>query len=106
MALEFLLAASQGSLIGLNFMEPPANFGQFLSGHAAVLVKFHGVVRHDRLPFHACVRPAARTVRNPTGPKMVISPSQVTATPVQEELFDLADRFDRMRPGRRGSGET
>jgi hypothetical protein len=36
-ALEFLLAASQGSLIGLNFMEPPANFGQFLSGHAAVL---------------------------------------------------------------------
>jgi hypothetical protein len=50
------LAASQGSLIGLNFKEPPANFGQFLSGHAAVLVKFHGVVRHDRLPFHACAR--------------------------------------------------
>jgi hypothetical protein len=43
-------------LIGLNFKEPPANFGQFLSGHAAVLVKFHVVVRHDRLPFHACVR--------------------------------------------------
>jgi hypothetical protein len=45
-ALESLLAASQGSLIGLNFMKPPANFGQFLSGHAAVLVKFHGVLRH------------------------------------------------------------
>jgi hypothetical protein len=39
-----------------NFKEPPANFGQFLSGHAAVLVKFHGIVRHDRLPFHACAR--------------------------------------------------
>jgi hypothetical protein len=30
-ALEFLLAASQGCLIGLNFMEAPANFSQFLS---------------------------------------------------------------------------
>jgi hypothetical protein len=45
-ALEFPLPPSQGNLIGLNFMQPPANFGQFLSGHAAVLVKFHGVVRH------------------------------------------------------------
>jgi hypothetical protein len=55
-ALEFLLAASQGSLIDLNFMEAPANFGQFLSGHAAMLVKLHGVVCQDRLPFHACMR--------------------------------------------------
>ena len=47
MALEFLLAASQGCLIGLNFMEVPANFRRFLSGHAAMLVEFHGVVRHD-----------------------------------------------------------
>jgi hypothetical protein len=45
------LAASQGCLIGLNFIEAPANFSQFLSGHAAMLVKFHGVVRHDQLPF-------------------------------------------------------
>jgi hypothetical protein len=50
-ALEFLLAASQGFLIGLNFLEAPANFRRFLSGHAAMLVEFHGVVRHDRLPF-------------------------------------------------------
>jgi len=49
-AFEFLLAQSQGCLIGLNFMEAPANFSQFLSNHAAMLVKFHGVVRHDRLP--------------------------------------------------------
>jgi hypothetical protein len=32
-------------------MEAPANFRRFLSGHAAMLVEFHGVVRHDRLPF-------------------------------------------------------
>ena len=55
MALEFLLAVSQGCLIGLNFMEVPANFRRSLSGHAAMFVKFHGVIRHDRLPFHACV---------------------------------------------------
>ena len=36
MALEFLLAVPQGSLIGLNFMEVPANFRLFLSGHAAM----------------------------------------------------------------------
>jgi hypothetical protein len=30
-------------------MEATANFSQFLSNHAAMLVKFHGVVRHDRL---------------------------------------------------------
>ena len=59
MAFEFLLAVSQGCLIGLNFIEAAANFSQFLSGHAAMLVKFYGVVRHDRLPFlsfesHAC----------------------------------------------------
>jgi hypothetical protein len=50
-ALEFRLAASQGCLIGLNFLEAPANFRRFLSGNAAMLVEFHGVVRHDRLPF-------------------------------------------------------
>ena len=59
MALEFLLAASQGCLIGLNFIEAPANFRRFLSGHAAMFVEFYGVVRHDRLPFlslesHVC----------------------------------------------------
>jgi hypothetical protein len=50
-ALEILLAAPQGCLIGLNFVKAPANFRRFLSGHAAMLVEFHGVVRHDRLPF-------------------------------------------------------
>ena len=51
MALEFLLAVPQGSLIGLNFMEVPANFRRSLSGHAAMLVEFHRIVCHDRLPF-------------------------------------------------------
>jgi hypothetical protein len=41
--LEFLLAALQGCLIGLNLVEAPANFSRFLSGHAAMFVKFHGV---------------------------------------------------------------
>jgi hypothetical protein len=50
-ALEFLLAMSQGCLIGLNFLQAAANFRRFSSGHAATLVEFHGVVRHDRLPF-------------------------------------------------------
>jgi hypothetical protein len=50
-ALEFVLAMSQGCLIGLNFLQAAANFRRFLSGHAATLVEFHGVVRHDRLPF-------------------------------------------------------
>ena len=44
MPLEFLLAASQGCLIGLNFIEAPANFSQFLSGHAEMFVKFYRVV--------------------------------------------------------------
>ena len=35
MAFEFLLAASQGCLIGLNFIEAAANFSQFLSGFTA-----------------------------------------------------------------------
>jgi hypothetical protein len=56
------LAASQGCLIGLNFKEPPANFSGFLSGHAAMFVKFHGVIRHDRLPFHACVARASAEI--------------------------------------------
>jgi hypothetical protein len=60
--LEFLLAASQGCLIGLNFKEPPANFSGFLSGHAAMFVKFHGVIRHDRSPFHACVARASAEI--------------------------------------------
>jgi len=34
--LEFLLAASQGCLVGLNLVETPANFSRFLSGHAAM----------------------------------------------------------------------
>src|SRR5947209_8437351 len=46
-----LLAALQGCLIGLNFMKAPANFRRFLSGHPAMLVEFHWVARHDRLPF-------------------------------------------------------
>jgi hypothetical protein len=46
------LAASQGCLIGLNFIEAPANFRRSLSGHAAMLVEIHRFVRHDRLPFH------------------------------------------------------
>jgi hypothetical protein len=60
--LEFLLAASQGCLIGLNFKEAPTNFSGFLSGHAAMFVKFHGVTRHDRLPFHACVARASAEI--------------------------------------------
>jgi hypothetical protein len=56
-AFEILLAASQGCLIGLNFMKAPANFRRFLSGHAAMLVKFHWVVRHDRLPFLSLGKP-------------------------------------------------
>jgi hypothetical protein len=58
-ALEFLLAASQGCLIGLNLIEASANFRRFLSGHAAMFAEFYGVVRCDRLPFlslesHVC----------------------------------------------------
>jgi hypothetical protein len=56
-AFEILLAASQGCLIGLNFMKAPANFRRFLSGHAAMLVEFHWVVRHDRLPFLSLGKP-------------------------------------------------
>ena len=62
MPLEFLLAALQGCLIGLNVVEAPANFSRFLSGHAAMFVKFHGVIRHDRLPFHACVTRASAEI--------------------------------------------
>jgi hypothetical protein len=61
-ALEFLLAASQGRLVGLNLVEAPANFSRFLSGHTAMFVKFHGVIRHDRLPFHACVTRASAEI--------------------------------------------
>jgi hypothetical protein len=53
--LEFLLAAPQGCLIGLNFVEAPANFSRFLSGHAAMFVKFHGVIRHGRVDL-SCFR--------------------------------------------------
>jgi hypothetical protein len=58
-AFEDLGEQRRGCLIGLNFIEAPANFSQFLSGRAAMFVKFHRVVRHDRLPFlslegHAC----------------------------------------------------
>jgi hypothetical protein len=53
--LEFLLAESQGCLIGLNFAEAPANFSRFLSGRAAMFVKFNGVIHHVELTFHAFV---------------------------------------------------
>src|SRR5438046_5879897 len=49
--LEFLLTVSQGCVIGLNFVEAPANFSRFLSGHAAMFVKFHGVICHVELTF-------------------------------------------------------
>jgi len=72
-ALKFLFAASQGCLIGLNFKEAPANFRRFLSGHAAMLVEFHGVVRvvrHARLPFLSLesmrVQPVAEEDRPPS----------------------------------------
>jgi hypothetical protein len=60
-ALEFLLAPPQGCLIGLDFVEAPANFSRFLCGHAAMLVEFHWAVRHNRLPFPACAVPNSRS---------------------------------------------
>ncbi len=38
MALEFLLTASQGSLIGLDLMVEAANFRRFLRSYAAMFV--------------------------------------------------------------------
>jgi len=42
---------AQGLLIGLDLTQAPAGFGQFLSGHAAMLVEFDRLVRHRPLPF-------------------------------------------------------
>ena len=50
MALEFFVAASQDRLIGLDLVEAPADFRRSLCGHAAMLVEFNWVVRHQHLP--------------------------------------------------------
>ena len=50
--LQFLLAQSQGRLVGLKLMDAlAADFCRFLSGHAAALVEFDRVVGHGLLPF-------------------------------------------------------
>lgn len=51
MALEFLLPAAQGCLIGLDFVEAPADFRRSLCSHAAMLVEFNWVVCHHHSPF-------------------------------------------------------
>ena len=50
MALEFFLPASRDCLIGLDLVEAPADFRRSLCGHAAMLVEFNRVIRHDQLP--------------------------------------------------------
>ena len=49
MALEFFLPVSQDRLIGLDFMEAPADFRRSLCGHAAMLVEFNWGVGHHHL---------------------------------------------------------
>ena len=61
MALEFFLSTSQGFLIGLDLLEAPAEFRRFLRGHAAMLVEFDWVFRHNHLPFAACAMPIPRS---------------------------------------------
>jgi hypothetical protein len=49
--LQFFLTISQRGLIGLNLVKIPADFGIFLRGHSAVLVKIDRRVRHRRIAF-------------------------------------------------------
>jgi hypothetical protein len=71
--LEFLLAAPQGCLIGLNFVEAPANFSRFLSGHAAMFVKFHWVICHVELTFHSFVARSSSEIWALRGPGALTS---------------------------------
>jgi hypothetical protein len=49
--LQLFLTISQRSLIGLNLVKIPTNFGVFLSGHTAVLVKIDRRISHRRATF-------------------------------------------------------
>jgi hypothetical protein len=46
-AFEFILTASQGCLIGLDLMKAPTHFRRFLGGHAAMVVEFDWIIRHN-----------------------------------------------------------
>ena len=61
MALEFFLAPPQGCMIGLHFVETPADLRRFLCGHAAILVEVDWVVGHNHLAFPACAIPISRS---------------------------------------------
>ena len=61
MALEFFLAPPQSCLIGLHFVETPADLRRFLCGHAAILVEVDWVVGHNHLAFPACAIPISRS---------------------------------------------
>jgi hypothetical protein len=77
MVLEFYLATSKVCLIGLDFAKTAANLRRLLRRHAPVFVKFDRIVRHNRLPFPACIIPAigrTRQLRNNTTKSYFSSP--------------------------------
>jgi hypothetical protein len=58
--LQLFLTISQRGLIGLNLVKIPANFGIFLRGHSAVLVKIDRRIRHRPCSFLFRSRPSSR----------------------------------------------
>jgi hypothetical protein len=101
-ALKFLLAASQGCLVGLNFVEASANFSRFLSGNAAMLA----CVREDscsvtRRQLVATLRP------RPYGEAVERARKDGPVQTSEEQRFNLR-QVTHLRltlvPNKRGSG--